>query len=271
MWSNYAAPKGCKRHGIVWEDGFESDTSRLPYQRSPIITYNELNESNLPPFFIRLTDNQVGHIYTARQVNNFQVPASSLARYWPHDFDINGCLRSARQSVGGGFFCTAPPSEGWTSTDMETTKMLKGGPLPEDPVPRIPGRYVRTFLSSGHRMFTDPDYARVAALLTGGAESATPALAPPDKTNSLKRKVDQLEQDLSAKDSTLVFKDEVIHETNQKLAEHRADAKKARTSYETTLKKKEQVLLSWKVEAKRVLREKHDLEVELQALRPGRE
>ena len=78
------------------------------------ITIDQLTEDNLPPFYVRLHDDQVGHLasWVTEQVGHlpswFEVNRASmthtkLGQYWPWDFDFHGRISPRRDSWGAEY------------------------------------------------------------------------------------------------------------------------------------------------------------------------
>ena len=101
------------RNGEHWMDGYailatKSSTFLRPWD--DCIPLDKLSRDNLPPFYVRLRDDQVGSLWRwVQHKRSKKFPLSRLGQYWPADFtsrDIN----NTRKSWGPAF--DGQPNEG---------------------------------------------------------------------------------------------------------------------------------------------------------------
>ena len=75
------------------------------------ITIDQLTEDNLPPFYVRLQDDQVGHLasWVIDQIGHLpswstvhraSITRTKLGQFWPWDFDLHGRISPRRDSWG---------------------------------------------------------------------------------------------------------------------------------------------------------------------------
>ena len=203
--------KNKTRQGIEWEDGIEQSMDMIA-QQSPVIRAAELANDNLPPFYVKLSDNQVGHLLAARLINRVRLSGNLLNKYWPADFDTNASLRKSRTRLGERF---QSESEDDNVLPSVIERQLRGGELGISD-PRAQGQYRRTFLSSGCRMIQDPAYSQAQPALD--VDTNTAALPGPESASgSLKRKISQLEQDTATKDQQLSAKEQELAAARKEL------------------------------------------------------
>ena len=73
------------------------------------IAFDQLTADNLPPFYVRLQDEQVGHLAlwvgdqvdhlaSLKTVNQASITPTKLGQYWPWDFDLSGMISPRRDS-----------------------------------------------------------------------------------------------------------------------------------------------------------------------------
>lgn len=67
------------------------------------LTFDKIGHTDLPPFYVKLSDEQVGHLLLARQKGMFFQPGHKLAQWWPEDFDSHGCILTTRKHLGKPF------------------------------------------------------------------------------------------------------------------------------------------------------------------------
>lgn len=139
-----------------WEDGpyvqRGAEGIFLPPMRHPCILGADMSTDNLPPFFVKLTDEQTGHIV---QFYSQQNRAKHYANFfWPADFDISGKPKDKRAHAG-------PP---YTGPELKGTSSLKLGGPSVTAVCQGPGWSAykgRHFYSSGRPMMRQPESAAV--------------------------------------------------------------------------------------------------------------
>ena len=68
--------------------------------RIPLI---QLSKDNLPPFYVRLQDDQVGHLAYWVGTSRGSITRLKLGQVWPWDFDAQGKVSSRRDSWGAGY------------------------------------------------------------------------------------------------------------------------------------------------------------------------
>lgn len=130
-----------------WEDGPYVQRAMegvfLPPMRHPCIMGTEMTVDNLPPFFVKLTDEQTGHIL---QFINQQNRAKHYVNiFWPAEFDATGKVRDRRVHAG-------PP---YTGPAFDGTDALKQGGQSVELICQGPGWDAyggRHFHSSGRPM-----------------------------------------------------------------------------------------------------------------------
>ena len=77
----------------------------------------QLTKNNLPPFYVRLHDDQVGHLAHWAASSRNSIARIKLAQNWPWDFDPQGKISSKRDSWGAEY----------NGPGTETIKGLSGG------------------------------------------------------------------------------------------------------------------------------------------------
>lgn len=70
-------------------------TGRIPFE--------ELTKDNLPPFYVRLQDDQVGHLVFWVGTSRSSITRLKLGQVWPWDFDVHGKISSRRDSWGAEY------------------------------------------------------------------------------------------------------------------------------------------------------------------------
>ena len=122
------------REGTDWCDGHpvleETYKTKHSFLRpwDCCIAFCDLSKDNLPPFYVRLRDDQVGHLRRWQSKNSSQLRSPCLSRFWPADFTSIGQISFTRENWGTPFNAEKPE-------DRE--KLLKGGSSP--PVYTDPG------------------------------------------------------------------------------------------------------------------------------------
>lgn len=180
-------PLTIDRQGVEWEDGFGSirmDAERVyPRQRFPLIPFDQLSDLNLPPFNVKLTDEQVGHLPLAKQEKKITLDNDNLSMRWTADISY-GKIRPGRAHLGEGYL----NPRGYQLSEVVLNEDCLFGQLhdgdEQDAWPRH--ERPRIFLSSGRLMNEDPEYQNHIAK----AKTAEQGITVP-QTNSfvpLKRK-----------------------------------------------------------------------------------
>lgn len=74
------------------------------------ITLSNLANDNLPPFHVRLRDDQVGHLSHFARSSRKSIPVQKLGLWWSWDFDAGGKILSSRDNWGQPYVgpCTDP-------------------------------------------------------------------------------------------------------------------------------------------------------------------
>ena len=137
------------RAGQHWMDGHAILGQRESIYMRPwdgFIPEQELSVDNLPPFYVRLQDVQVGPLHKWAHAAKGKFPSGCLHDYWPHDFLRNGSIATTRQCWGVP--CAVPGSSSETRYDR-----LVGGEHP--PAYTDPGLPL-TYTSSGKIMLKEP-------------------------------------------------------------------------------------------------------------------
>lgn len=67
------------------------------------IPSEELSKDNLPPFHVRLQDDQVGHLAFWVGTSRGSITRLKLGHVWPWDFDVQGKISSRRDNWGAGY------------------------------------------------------------------------------------------------------------------------------------------------------------------------
>lgn len=67
------------------------------------IPFEELSRDNLPPFYVRLQDDQVGHLVFWVSASRGSIARLKLGQVWPWDFDVQGRISSRRDSWGAEY------------------------------------------------------------------------------------------------------------------------------------------------------------------------
>lgn len=67
------------------------------------IPFDKLTKDNLPPFYVRLQDDQVGHLAHWVLTSRSSVPRIKLGQVWPWDFDRTGKISAKRDSWGAEY------------------------------------------------------------------------------------------------------------------------------------------------------------------------
>ena len=88
-------------------DGYLVLNSMLPQHMRPwndCIPKDHLSLDNMPPFYVRLRDDQVGHLLDwledRRTMKPSQLFSSKFSSYWPWDFNTHWGIRQGRESWG---------------------------------------------------------------------------------------------------------------------------------------------------------------------------
>lgn len=91
-------------------DGYLVLNTMLPQYMRPwndCILSDQLSLDNMPPFFVRLRDDQVGHLLDwvgdRKRVKPSQLPYSSFRSYWPWDCSTHFGIRTGRESWGTAY------------------------------------------------------------------------------------------------------------------------------------------------------------------------
>lgn len=130
-----------ERAGGEWADGVEALCLSAPYN-SPaftgLIECSELSMENLPPFYVLLSDRQVGEL--AEWVQKLSEKSISkkkrLGMLWPADFDTNGHIRKRRIRFGEPY----PKREDEEVKTIKNVTTLIGGKKPPTSCMRLPTR-----------------------------------------------------------------------------------------------------------------------------------
>ena len=144
------------------------------------ITIDQLTENNLPPFYVRLQDDQVGHLasWVTDQVDHlpswFEVNSASmthtkLGQYWPWDFDFHGRISPRRDSWGAEYI---------GNPEIREQGLGGGKEVPSWTDPGLPLTY-----TSSHRIMTNEvDAMKTRAAIKRKAEDeAVPKVRMPVK------------------------------------------------------------------------------------------
>lgn len=83
------------------------------------IPFDQLTKDNLPPFYVRLEDNQVGHLAYWVSICRGSITRLKLGQVWPWDFDLHGKVSLKRDSWGAEY----------NGCGKEKGKGLSGGKL----------------------------------------------------------------------------------------------------------------------------------------------
>ncbi|KAL9074695.1 MAG: hypothetical protein Q9161_002063 [Pseudevernia consocians] len=67
------------------------------------IPLEQLSKDNLPPFYVRLQDDQVGHLAYWVGTSRGSITRLKLGQVWPWDFDVQGKVSSRRDSWGAEY------------------------------------------------------------------------------------------------------------------------------------------------------------------------
>jgi len=122
------------------------------------ISFSELSIDNLPPFHVRLRDDQVGHLSRWAYKNCGRFPSLKLRQYWPADFTFDGhAIYSYRVSWGQGF--VAVDCKG------REKKLVGRITLPNYEDPCLPP----TYTSSGELMRKETGLSRASPATKRGA------------------------------------------------------------------------------------------------------
>ena len=104
------------------------------------IPFEQLSKNNLPPFYVRLQDDQVGHLAHWAVSSRDSIARHKLTQNWPWDFDGQGKIWAKRDSWGAGY----------SGPGKETGKGLSGGKkVPAWTDPGLPPTY-----TSSHKVMT---------------------------------------------------------------------------------------------------------------------
>lgn len=121
------------------------------------IPFDQLTKDNLPPFYVRLEDNQVGHLAHWVSICRGSITRLKLGQFWPWDFDLHGKVSLKRDSWGAEY----------DGCGKEKGKGLDGGKkVPAWTDPGLP----LTYTSSYKVMVAELDASRRSAALKRKAE-----------------------------------------------------------------------------------------------------
>lgn len=67
------------------------------------IPFEELSKDNIPPFYVRLQDDQVGHLVYWVSTSRGSITRLKLGQVWPWDFDVQGRISSRRDNWGAEY------------------------------------------------------------------------------------------------------------------------------------------------------------------------
>ena len=96
------------------------------------ITIGQLTRDNIPPFYVRLQDDQVGHLAHWVGTSRGSITRLKLGQVWPWDFDPHGKIFSRRDNWGAEY----------SGSGTERGKGLGGGKkVPTWTDPRLPLTY----------------------------------------------------------------------------------------------------------------------------------
>ncbi len=96
------------------------------------ITIEQLTKDNIPPFYVRLQDDQVGHLIHWVGTSRGSITRLKLGQVWPWDFDAQGKISSRRDNWGAEY----------SGCGKERGKGLGGGKkVPTWTDPRLPLTY----------------------------------------------------------------------------------------------------------------------------------
>lgn len=110
------------------------------------IPEKELSKENLPPFYVRLQDIQVGPLHKWASANKKEFPAVRLQHCWPHDFLQNGVISSTRHCWGVAY------AVGGSSSKDRYDSLIGGEHPPSYTDPGLP----LTYTSCGKIMLEEP-------------------------------------------------------------------------------------------------------------------
>ncbi len=121
------------------------------------IAIEQLTKDNIPPFYVRLQDNQVGHLVHWVGTSRGSITRLKLGQVWPWDFDAQGKISSRRDNWGAEY----------SGCGKERGKGLGGGKkVPTWTDPGLP----LTYTSSGKVMAGELDALKRGAASKRKAE-----------------------------------------------------------------------------------------------------
>ena len=172
------------------------------------IPFDQLTRNNVPPFYVRLQDDQVGHLAHWAASSRNSIARIKLSQNWPWDFDSCGKISSRRDSWG--------PEYAGPYKDTTTGKGLNGGKkVPAWIDPGLPPTY-----TSSHKVMTrELDALKQSAALKRkqdeetGRNVCTPAKKPrlSNMGLALKRMKEASEQKWQAAANTTAAKQKERH------------------------------------------------------------
>ena len=99
------------------------------------IPFDQISKDNLPPFYVRLRDDQVGNLCNRVLTKRGVSTARKLGRYWPWDFNADGSISNTRTNWGPAYTWIVKPN-------FAKHDSLRGGKsLPEYIDPCLPLTY----------------------------------------------------------------------------------------------------------------------------------
>ena len=148
------------RVGVENMDGQAIIAGQAKYRPRPwigCIPFDELTRNNLPPFYVRLQDDQVGHLAHWVATSRGSITRLKLGQVWPWDFDVQGKISSRRDNWGAEY----------NGPGQEKGKGLGGGKkVPAWTDPGLP----LTYTSSHKVMARELDAAKRGVVLKRKAE-----------------------------------------------------------------------------------------------------
>ena len=148
------------RTGVEYMDGqgiLAGQTKSYARPWTGCIPFDQLTKDNLPPFYVRLEDNQVGHLAYWVSICRGSITRLKLGQVWPWDFDLHGKVSLKRDSWGAEY----------NGCGEEKGKGLGGGTkVPAWTDPGLP----LTYTSSYKVMVAELDAFRRSAALKRKAE-----------------------------------------------------------------------------------------------------
>ena len=148
------------RVGVENMDGQAIIAGQAKYRARPwigCILFEELTKDNLPPFYVRLQDDQVGHLAYWVATSRGSITRLKLGQVWPWDFDVQGKISSRRDNWGAEY----------SGLGQEKGKGLGGGKkVPTWTDPGLP----LTYTSSHKVMARELDAVKKGVVLKRKAE-----------------------------------------------------------------------------------------------------